>query len=63
MKNIKVLDKYDIEVQQAMLDCPNLNGTELAQLLAGGYRGDLYPKYVKYVQAYNYLKREVSDEN
>lgn len=56
MKTIKILDELDIEIQQQILAHPELNSTELAQLLAGGYKADKYPEYVKYLQSINYLK-------
>lgn len=56
MTTIKVLDKYDVEMRQLMQWHPEFNGTQLAQWLAGGYRGDKYPEYIKYLQAYNEIK-------
>lgn len=53
MTTIKVLDEYDIAMQQLMQWHPELNGTQLAIWLAGGHSGT---EYYKYLQAYNSLK-------
>lgn len=55
MKNQR--DKLKEKCLELLSDRPNLNNTELAQAIVGGYKGDLYPEYNKTALIINDLRR------